>query len=165
MWPRTQDHCFRHRAPRDVRRTTEGQALREALHFRPHRGQGRLKLNASLRHDETSLCSYPLWCPEHQDLSFVYSGSVDRFRFAQAWEASHRRGKCQLCARSKRRSGSPSALGVGRNPSRCETDQVGRRSYLVTGAAVLRRPLHAQKLRDEGVRGSYERWHLSAVRC
>ena len=53
---------------------------------------------------------------------------------------------CQLCARSKRRSGSPSALGVDRNPLRYETDEVGRHLYLVTGAAVLRRSLHAHIL-------------------
>ena len=46
-----------HRATRDVRWTTEEQALQEALHFRLRRGRRRLKLNASLRHDETSLCS------------------------------------------------------------------------------------------------------------
>ena len=46
-----------HRATRDVRRTTEEQALREALLFRLCRGRRRLTLNASLRHDETSLCS------------------------------------------------------------------------------------------------------------
>ena len=46
-----------HRATRDVRRTTEEQALREALQFRPRRGRRRLTLDAFLRHDETSLCS------------------------------------------------------------------------------------------------------------
>ena len=42
-----------HRATRDVRRTTEGQALREALLFRPCRGRRRLTLNA--RRDVTML--------------------------------------------------------------------------------------------------------------
>ena len=54
---RTEVARIGHRATRDVRWTTEEQALREALHFRPRRGRRRLKLNASLRHDETSLCS------------------------------------------------------------------------------------------------------------
>ena len=54
---RTQVARVRHRATRDVRRTTEEQALREAVHFRPRKGRRRLKLNASLWHDETSLCS------------------------------------------------------------------------------------------------------------
>ena len=37
---------------------------------------------------------------------------------------------------------------------RCETDQAkGRHPYLMTRAAVLRRSLHAHKLRDKGVGG------------
>ena len=54
---RTEVARIGYRATRDVRRTTEEQALREALHFRPRRGRRRLKLNVSLRHDTTSLCS------------------------------------------------------------------------------------------------------------
>ena len=65
-------------------------------------------------------------------------------------------GTCQLCARSKRRSGSPSALGVGRSPLRYEADQAtGRRPYLVTGAAVFRGSLHAHTLRDKDVGGAF----------
>ena len=54
---RTEVTRIGHRATQDVRWTTEEQALREALHVRPRRSRRRLKLNASLRHDETSLCS------------------------------------------------------------------------------------------------------------
>ena len=73
---------------------------------------------------------------EHQDLSYVYSSSVDRFRSAcYGRPASHRRG---TCARSKRRSGSPSATRREGESLRCETDQMkGRHPYLVTRAAVL----------------------------
>ena len=47
-------------------------------------------------------------------------------------------GTCQLCARSKRRSGSPSATRREAESKRRETVQVeGRHPYLVTGAAVL----------------------------
>ena len=57
-------------------------------------------------------------------------------------------GTCQLCARSKRRSGSPSREAESQ---RCETDQVkGRHPYLVTRAAVLWSSLHAHKSGDKG---------------
>ena len=47
-------------------------------------------------------------------------------------------GTCQLCARLKRRSGSPSVTRREAESQRCEADQVqGRRPYLVTRAAVL----------------------------
>ena len=53
-------------------------------------------------------------------------------------------GTCQLCARSKRRSGSPSVARREAESQRCETVQVkGRHPYLVTRAAVLWGSLHA----------------------
>ena len=45
---RTEVARIGHRATRDVRRTTEEQALREALLFRHRKGRRRLKLNTSL---------------------------------------------------------------------------------------------------------------------
>ena len=60
-------------------------------------------------------------------------------------------GTCQLCARSKRRSGSPSVTRREAESQRCETDQVkGRHPYLVTRAAVLWSSLHAHKSGDKG---------------
>ena len=70
-----------HRATRDVLRTREEQVLREVLHFRPRRGRRRLKLNVSeARQDITMLVIS--WGPEHQDLTYVYSGSAVRIRSA-----------------------------------------------------------------------------------
>ena len=47
-------------------------------------------------------------CPEHQDLTYVHSGCAVRLRSAcYGRPALHRLGTCQLCGRSKRRSGSP----------------------------------------------------------
>ena len=82
--------------------------------------------------------------PEHQALTYVYSGSVGRFRSAcYGRPASHRLVTCQLCARSKRRIGSPSAPPREAESLRCETVQVqGRHPYLVTrpsGPEVVRR--------------------------
>ena len=60
-------------------------------------------------------------------------------------------GTCQLCARLKRRSGSPSVTRREAESQRCEADQVqGRRPYLVTRAAVLWSSLHAHKSGDKG---------------
>ena len=93
---------------------------------------------------------------EHQDPTYAHSGCVDCFRSAcYGRPASHRRGTCQLWSRSKRRSGSLSALVGRRSP--CGA----RHPYLVTRAALLRRSLHAHKSRDKG---SYERWYLAGVR-
>ena len=71
-----------HRATWDVRWTTEEQALREALHFRPRWGRRRPKQDTSLgwRLDVTVLV-IPR-DPEHQVLTYVFSGSVVRFRSA-----------------------------------------------------------------------------------
>ena len=100
--------------------------------------------------------------PEHQDLIYGYPGSAGRFTSAcHGGPASHNLGTCQLCARSKRRSGSPSATRREAESLRCETVQVGRHPYLVTRAAVLvvgegvplTATLHAHKSRDEGVGG------------
>ena len=91
----------------------KAQALRGALHFRLCRGS------------KTSGATFLSWAkldvtmlvisqdPEHQDLSYVYSGSVDRFRPPVT-------GGLQACLlrTDKRRSGSPSALGVGWSPLR-----------------------------------------------
>ena len=104
------------------------------------RGEGRVTLCSRSRRD-----------PEHQVLVYAYSSSVDRSR--SDWygrPASHRVGTCELCARSKRRSGSPSATRREAESLGCETVQVeGRHPYLVTGAAVLRRSLHARKSIDK----------------
>ena len=78
---RTEVTRIGHRATRDVRWTTEEQALREALHFRPRRGRRGPKLNASLRHCSTS--------PGIRGIktSPVYSGSANRFKSACHGEA------------------------------------------------------------------------------
>ena len=122
-----------HRATRDVRRTTEEQALREALQFRPRRGRRRLTLNASLRHDETALCSRSRRDPEHEVLTYVYSGSVVRFRSACCGRPDPTLRTRQSCARSKRRNGSPSVTRRVAESMRYGSDQVqGRHPYLVT---------------------------------
>ena len=70
---------------------------------------GRLR---EARRDVTMLVI--LWGPEHQDLSYVYSGSVDRFRSAcHGRPASHRRGTCQLRTKEKRQSGGPVGIPCG----------------------------------------------------
>ena len=139
-----------HRATRDVRRTTEEQALREALHFRPRWGRRRLKLNASLRHDETSLCSRspgvlsiktsPVCTPVPQTVSGppVTGGQARALGgHVSLWHNIERGCMAQrpwwVVARRR------------------ESDQAkGRHPYLPTGASVLRRSLHTHKSGDKG---------------
>ena len=64
--------------------------LAGALHSRPRRGRRRLTLNASLRHDETSLCSRSSGIRSMKSSSKRTLGSVDRFR-----SPSHRRPASQ----------------------------------------------------------------------
>ena len=70
-----------HRATRDVRRTTEEQALREALlsDFTGSKTSDAERLPEA-RRDVTMLAI--LRDPEHKVLTYVYSGSVVRFRSA-----------------------------------------------------------------------------------
>ena len=64
----------------------------------------------------------------------MYSGSVVRFRSACCGRPTLR--TCQLCARSKRRNGSPSVTRRVAESSRYRSDQVqGRHPYLVTRAS------------------------------
>ena len=136
-----------HRATQDVRGSREGQALRRGAAIPTSQGlrtSGPVFLSGVMSGVTMLVISRDL---EHQDLSYVYSGSVGFFRSAcYGRPASHRRGTCQLCARSKRRSGSLSATLMEAESLRCETVQVERRRpYLMTRAAVLGRCLHAHK--------------------
>ena len=113
-----------HLATRDVRGTREAQALRVpcSSDLAGSKTSGARHLSG-VRPGVTMLVISR--DPEHQDCSFVYSCSVDRSRSAcYGRPASHRLGTCQLCARSKRRSGSPSASRREAESLRCETVQV-----------------------------------------
>ena len=150
-----------HRATRDVRRMRKVLALRGALQFRPRRGRRRVKPDTSLRWglDVTML-----------EISQGSRASSPRLRVLQFRRPFQIRlvrvaclatlGTCQLCARSKRRSGSPSVTRREAESKRRETVQVeGRHPYLVARAAVLgvgegvplTATLHAYKSRDKGV--------------
>ena len=93
------------------------------------------------------------WCLEHHDLSFVHSGSADRFRSAcYGRPASHRLGTCQLCARSKRRSGSPSVTRRVAESLKVRVRSGSRKAPLSRDQGfVLWSSLHAHKSQDKGV--------------
>ena len=80
---RTEVARIGHRVTRDVRRKTEEQALREALQFRPSQESKASEAGPlSGVGAETSQCSRSLRGPEQKVLTYVYSGSVVRFRSA-----------------------------------------------------------------------------------
>ena len=150
---RTEVARIGHRATLDVRRTTEQQAVLEALHFRPRRGVEDARAQVSLR---SAAMRHHARDPQgYQDLADADSGCLA----GRAWIRPSSRGVRSHCRPrglrrtlrgvsvrdTKKRQGSPT----------CEEEQAkGRRPYLVTRASVMRSSLHAHKLRDKDVGGA-----------
>ena len=153
---RTEVARIGHRATRDVRRIRKAQALRRAL-------------NSDLAGVEDARSQTPF----RSDVRRHYARDLPGSGASRPQLRVLRRGTCQLCARSKRRSGSPSATRREAESGKCGSDKVqGRHPCLVTRAAVFgvgegvppTATLHAHKSREKSVwRQTYERWHLSGV--
>ena len=129
-----------HRATWDVRRTRGEQALRGGTTIPTSHGSKTSEAERlpEARQDVTMLV-IPRG-PEHQALTYVYSGSAGPFQVRLLRQAclAQARDVSALCTIKRGEVVAHPALRREAESMRCETDQAkGRHPYLVTRAAVL----------------------------